>query len=216
MRAASSASSSRTRAARRCICTRSRTSSTAKPKEQSISRVDGLRSVSLEIFKVQQANIVEVGKGVDEAIADLENASAAGHQDPDAVVGREVHRRLARSRQGDDPRRRAAHDPDRVPVPALVALDDHHGPHAADLGDRDVHRAARVRLHAQLHDADGAVAVHRPPDRRRHRRAREHRAPRRHGQEPSQSPRSKARRRSGSPSWRRRSRFSRCSFPSLS
>ena len=40
--------------------------------EQSISRVDGLRSVSLEIFKVQQANIVEVGAGVDEAIADLQ------------------------------------------------------------------------------------------------------------------------------------------------
>jgi CzcA family heavy metal efflux pump len=40
--------------------------------EESISRVDGLRSVSLEIFKVQQANIVEVGNGVDEAIKDLE------------------------------------------------------------------------------------------------------------------------------------------------
>ena len=40
--------------------------------EQSISRVDGQRSVSLDIFKVQQANIVEVGKGVDEAIADLQ------------------------------------------------------------------------------------------------------------------------------------------------
>ncbi|RPH54985.1 MAG: efflux RND transporter permease subunit [Lysobacterales bacterium] len=41
--------------------------------ERSISRVDGLRSVSLEIFKVQQANIVEVGTGVDEAIKDLES-----------------------------------------------------------------------------------------------------------------------------------------------
>lgn len=39
--------------------------------ETSIARVDGQRSVSLNIFKVQQANIVEVGKGVDEAIADL-------------------------------------------------------------------------------------------------------------------------------------------------
>jgi hydrophobic/amphiphilic exporter-1 (mainly G- bacteria), HAE1 family len=39
--------------------------------EQSISRVDGQRSVSLDVFKVQQANIVEVGKGVDEAITDL-------------------------------------------------------------------------------------------------------------------------------------------------
>ena len=31
-----------------------------------------MRSVSLDVFKVQQANIVEVGNGVDEAIADLQ------------------------------------------------------------------------------------------------------------------------------------------------
>ncbi|HEX2493467.1 MAG TPA: efflux RND transporter permease subunit, partial [Steroidobacter sp.] len=41
--------------------------------EQSISRVDGLRSISLQIIKVQQANIVEVGKGVDAAIEDLKS-----------------------------------------------------------------------------------------------------------------------------------------------
>jgi multidrug efflux pump subunit AcrB len=41
--------------------------------ETSISRVDGLRSVSLNIVKVQQANIVEVGKGVDEAVKDLKS-----------------------------------------------------------------------------------------------------------------------------------------------
>ncbi|HEY0943276.1 MAG TPA: efflux RND transporter permease subunit [Steroidobacter sp.] len=39
--------------------------------EQSISRVNGMRSVSLDVYKVQQANMVEVGKGVDEAVADL-------------------------------------------------------------------------------------------------------------------------------------------------
>ncbi len=39
--------------------------------EQSISRVNGMRSVSLDVFKVQQANMVQVGKGVDEAVADL-------------------------------------------------------------------------------------------------------------------------------------------------
>jgi HAE1 family hydrophobic/amphiphilic exporter-1 len=39
--------------------------------ERSISRVNGMRSVSLNIFKVQQANIVEVGKGVDAAVAEL-------------------------------------------------------------------------------------------------------------------------------------------------
>jgi HAE1 family hydrophobic/amphiphilic exporter-1 len=39
--------------------------------EQSISRVNGMRSVSLDVYKVQQANMVEVGKAVDEAVADL-------------------------------------------------------------------------------------------------------------------------------------------------
>ena len=39
--------------------------------ELSISRVDGIRSVSLDVFKVQQSNIVEVGKGVQEAVQEL-------------------------------------------------------------------------------------------------------------------------------------------------
>jgi hydrophobe/amphiphile efflux-1 (HAE1) family protein len=41
--------------------------------EQSISRVNGMRSVSLDVMKIQQANVVEVGKSVDEAIADLKS-----------------------------------------------------------------------------------------------------------------------------------------------
>jgi multidrug efflux pump subunit AcrB len=41
--------------------------------ETSISRVDGRPSVSLNIVKVQQSNIVEVGKGVDEAVKDLKS-----------------------------------------------------------------------------------------------------------------------------------------------
>jgi hydrophobic/amphiphilic exporter-1 (mainly G- bacteria), HAE1 family len=39
--------------------------------ETSIARVNGQRSISLNVFKVQQANIVEVGKGVEAAIQDL-------------------------------------------------------------------------------------------------------------------------------------------------
>ncbi|HEY6641324.1 efflux RND transporter permease subunit [Povalibacter sp.] len=39
--------------------------------ETSISRVDGRRAVSLYIYKVQRANIVEAGEGLNEAIADL-------------------------------------------------------------------------------------------------------------------------------------------------
>ena len=40
--------------------------------ELSIARVNGKRSVSVDIFKVQQSNLVEVGHGVQEAIAELE------------------------------------------------------------------------------------------------------------------------------------------------
>ena len=39
--------------------------------EMSISRSNGMRSVSLDVYKVQQANMVEVGKAVDEAVAEL-------------------------------------------------------------------------------------------------------------------------------------------------
>jgi HAE1 family hydrophobic/amphiphilic exporter-1 len=39
--------------------------------EESISRVDGQRSVSLYVYRVQQANLVQVGKSVDETIEEL-------------------------------------------------------------------------------------------------------------------------------------------------
>ncbi|HKE96315.1 MAG TPA: efflux RND transporter permease subunit, partial [Povalibacter sp.] len=39
----------------------------------SYSRVDGKDSVSLYIYKIQQANVVEVGKGVEEAVKELED-----------------------------------------------------------------------------------------------------------------------------------------------
>jgi len=42
--------------------------------ETSIARVNGVRSVSITVFKVQQSNIVEVGKGVQEAVRDLQSA----------------------------------------------------------------------------------------------------------------------------------------------
>jgi multidrug efflux pump subunit AcrB len=40
--------------------------------ETSIARVNGVRSVSITVFKVQQSNIVEVGKGVQEAVRELQ------------------------------------------------------------------------------------------------------------------------------------------------
>ncbi|HEX6178040.1 MAG TPA: efflux RND transporter permease subunit, partial [Thermoanaerobaculia bacterium] len=39
--------------------------------EQSIARVDGMRSVSLSVYRAQQANLVKVGAGVEEAIEEL-------------------------------------------------------------------------------------------------------------------------------------------------
>ncbi len=40
--------------------------------EQSIARVDGMRSVSLSVYRAQQANLVKVGEGVEQAIAELQ------------------------------------------------------------------------------------------------------------------------------------------------
>ncbi len=190
---ASSAASSSPRAAARCTCsragcrstsTRSPRSSTARPSRESIARLNGAPALGLNIFKVQGSNVVAVGDGVREAMEELRRAPAAGRRVHDRAVERRAHQVAARQRQEDHPRGRGAHGVHRVPVPALVALHGHHRAHAADLGDRDVHRAVRLRFHAELRHADGAQPLHRPADRRRHRGAREHRAPPRHGQEP--------------------------------
>src|SRR5262245_6406858 len=42
--------------------------------EQSIARVDGMRSVSLEVYRAQQANLVKVGAGVEQAIEELQGS----------------------------------------------------------------------------------------------------------------------------------------------
>ncbi len=113
-----------------------------------------------------------------------EDAPAPRRRAQDGQFDGRCGRARRQPREVDDRRGRAADGPHRLPVPAQLAQHDHHGPHAADRRDRDLHRAVRVRLHAQLPHADGAVAVHRPPDRRRDRRAREHRAPPGARQEP--------------------------------
>ena len=156
--------------------------------ETSISRINGARAITLEVTKVQDANVVEVGTGIKAAVEKMQKTLPAD-------IKLEHHRRPvaaraepARQRQEDHHRRRDADDADRVPVPAFVAQHHHHRPDPADLGDGQLHRDEVLRLHAQLPDPDGAVAVHRPADRRRHRGAREHRAPPRHGQEPHAAP----------------------------
>ena len=46
--------------------------------EQSISRINGKRSIGIQVFKVQDANLVEVGEGVKTAIGDLKTRLPAG------------------------------------------------------------------------------------------------------------------------------------------
>ena len=96
-------------------------------------------------------------------------------------------------------------------LPQLLALDGHHRPDAAHLGHLLVHRHVLPRDDAEHDDADGAVAGHRPADRRRDRRAGEHRpAPRARARTTSRR-RARARPRSA---WRcspPRCRSSRCS-----
>ena len=95
----------------------------------------------------------------------------------------------------------------RVPLPQLVALDGHHRSRAAGLGARLVRRGSRVRLHAEHDVAARPVAGDRHPDRRRDRRAREHRPALEMGRITTQPPR-KAPTRSGLRSPPRRSRSS--------
>ena len=64
--------------------------------------------VEIDIFKVQQTNIVEVGEGVQAAVEELNALLAAGRAHRDVVVERGLDQRLARSGEGDDSRRRAS------------------------------------------------------------------------------------------------------------
>ena len=74
---------------------------------------------------------------------------------PDLCVER-LRQGLAAGPAAHAGRGRAADGGDRVPVPALLALDGHHRADAADLGDLELHRRLCLRLHAELHDDDGA------------------------------------------------------------
>ncbi len=93
-------------------------------------------------------------------------------------------RNSVRNVEGDADRGRAAHGARRLSLPQLVAIDGHHRPGAAGVGAHVVRAAADVRLHAQHDVAARPVARDRHSDRRRDRRAREHRATRRDGRRP--------------------------------
>ena len=143
----------------------------------SISRVDGVPAISFQVYKQQDANIVETGQAIKDAAEELRKTMPPGvelrlvYADSD-WVGRSLDGVKHTLIEGA------------LLTVAIVFLflhswrsDHHHRPDAADLRDLGVHRRVPVRLHAELHDDDGAEPVHRPADRRRDRRAREHRAP---------------------------------------
>jgi HAE1 family hydrophobic/amphiphilic exporter-1 len=149
---------------------------------ESLALYNGQRTLLLEVQKSQGENTIEVVDGLLKALQDMKA------QLPPACGwrwcrdnSRPIRVSVENVRAPD--RRRAAHRADRVPVPALLALDGDHRPHAADRADRHLPVHVRLRLHDQHDHADGAVAVRRPADRRRDRGAREHRAPRADGQD---------------------------------
>ena len=151
--------------------------------KDSISRINGRAAITIDIQKAQDANIVETGKNVRAAVAALK-----GRLPPDVEV--RVTYSSADSVEKSINRVKETIIEGALLTVLIVFLFLHSwrstiitGLDAADCGDRHLHRALRVRLHAQLHDADGAVAVHRLADRRCHRGAREHRASPAHGQE---------------------------------
>ena len=142
------------------------------------------RALAIDVVKQQGANTVAVAAGSPggRGRADRRRRCPRTSASTSSTTTPSRWRRATHSVQtmlveGAAPRRRH-----RLPVPELLALDAHHRAHAADLGDRHDDGDLRAGLHAQHHDAAGAVARRRPPDRRRHRGAREHRAAPPHGQ----------------------------------
>ena len=185
--------------------------------EQSIARVDGMRSVShRHVPASSRRTSSKVGEGVDEAVAELQGRL------PEDVKIRTLWSD-AKWIEGSLDRVKDTILEGAVLTILIVFLFLHSWRSTIITGlTLPISVIATfIALHAfgfyaQLHDADGAVAVHRPADRRRDRGAREHRASCGHGQEPSRRGAAKARRKSASPSWRRRSRSWRCSFRSHS
>jgi hypothetical protein len=178
----SARSSWRARTARRCAWTRWPAWSTAAGSRQpgAVQRpahpaADGAEGPGREHHRGGRRP--EENRGRDAGPAAARPAAGAHHRRlaPDPRVGGQ------RAPHAD--RRRAAHGADRVPVPELLALHRHHRADAADRHHRHLPVHEHVRLHHQHDHADGAEPVRGPADRRRHRGAREHRAPCADGQD---------------------------------
>jgi multidrug efflux pump subunit AcrB len=117
------------------------------------------RAVSVEVLKISGSNTVEVAT----PSADRRACSLAD------IEMRIIHDDSVKIRHAlSDVQMRSSSarlDLHYLPVPELVALDGHHGPHAADLGHLGVLCDVHVRLHDQHHDAAGTIAGDRVADR---------------------------------------------------
>ena len=168
----------------RSTCRRSPTSSTARRRRRRSRGSTAGRRSRIDIQKAQDANIVETGKGIDAAVKELQ-----ARLPPDVELRSSI-RRPTRSRRRVNRVKQTIVEGALLTV--LIVFLFLHSWRSTVITGLTLPIAViatfialqRVRLHAQLPDADGAVAVHRPADRRRDRGAREHRPPPRDGQGP--------------------------------
>ncbi|MEZ4401751.1 MAG: efflux RND transporter permease subunit [Kofleriaceae bacterium] len=147
---------------------------------RSAALYDGHAAVAIDIKKAAGYSTTDVSAKIGAKLAELRAALVAKHADIRLEVVRDSGVRVDASVSGNQKlahRGRAAHHLGGVRVPQVVAVDGDHRAGAAGVGDRVVHHGPGVRLHAQRDVAPGSVAGHRHPRRRRHRGAREHRAP---------------------------------------
>ncbi len=184
--------------------------------QRTAAAFNGKEAVGIDILKAKGYSTTQVSDEIHERVAALQQRLPPGAkleivQDAGQRVSRAV-----RQRAGGADRGRPAHGAGGVPLPQLLALDRDHRPGAPGERAGVVRRGVGLRLHPQHDVAAGPVARDRHPDRRRHRRAREHRPPHRDGEGPRASRPARAPTRSGSRWRRRRSRSWPCSSRSRS
>ena len=88
----------------------------------SLARINGQRAVSFNVFKQQDANIVDTGDAIKEAMDELRKTLPAGRRAAADLRRQRLREELAAGPAAHADRGRAADDRDRVPVPALLAL----------------------------------------------------------------------------------------------
>ena len=109
----------------------------------SISRVDGVPAISFQVFKQQDANIVETGKAIKDAAEELRKGLPPGVELRLVYADSDWVENSLDGRQAHADRGRAADDRDRLPVPAQLAQHGHHRADPADRRDLGVHRRLR-------------------------------------------------------------------------